>query len=131
MSDCRIIELHRIRVTFLQRATEGLQSLGEAQGMSPQPQFREHLYFLWPMPVAGPAWLHPASNARDFKGGPASCQRSRLESSNGFHHDFLAGVPLHDAWAIDLPRTRSGVSKTFEFSDGIPPTILQLAKRFG
>ena len=21
-------------------------------------------------------------------------------------HDFLAGVPLHDAWAVDLPRTR-------------------------
>jgi hypothetical protein len=25
-------------------------------------------------------------------------------------HDFLAGVPLHDAWAVDLPRTRSGVT---------------------
>src|SRR6266446_2243976 len=25
-------------------------------------------------------------------------------------HDFLAGVPLHDLWAIDLPRTRSGVT---------------------
>ena len=25
-------------------------------------------------------------------------------------HDFLAGVPLHDVWAIDLPRTRSGVT---------------------
>ena len=25
-------------------------------------------------------------------------------------HDFLAGVPLHDAWAIDLPRTRSGIT---------------------
>jgi len=84
------------------------------------------------MPVAGPAWLHPAPNSRDFKGGPASWQRSRLESSNGFHHDFLAGVPLHDLWAIDLPRTRSGVViKTFELSDGIPPTILQLTKRFG
>ncbi len=25
-------------------------------------------------------------------------------------HDFLAGVPLHDAWAIDLPRARSGIT---------------------
>ena len=25
-------------------------------------------------------------------------------------HTFLAGVPLHDVWAIDLPRTRSGIT---------------------
>ena len=25
-------------------------------------------------------------------------------------HDFLAGVPLHDVWAIDLPRKRSGIT---------------------
>lgn len=25
-------------------------------------------------------------------------------------HDFLAGVPLHDVWAIDLARTRPGVT---------------------
>lgn len=25
-------------------------------------------------------------------------------------HDFLAGVPLHDVWAINLPRTRSGIT---------------------
>jgi hypothetical protein len=25
-------------------------------------------------------------------------------------HDFLGGVPLHDVWAIDLPRTRSGIT---------------------
>ena len=25
-------------------------------------------------------------------------------------HPFLAGVPLHDVWAIDLPRARSGIS---------------------
>jgi hypothetical protein len=25
-------------------------------------------------------------------------------------HDFLAGVPLHDVWAIELPRTRSGIT---------------------
>lgn len=25
-------------------------------------------------------------------------------------HDFLAGVPLHDVWAINLPRSRSGIT---------------------
>jgi hypothetical protein len=25
-------------------------------------------------------------------------------------HDFLSGVPLHDVWAIDLPRARSGIT---------------------
>jgi len=25
-------------------------------------------------------------------------------------HDFLAGVPLHDVWAVDLPRTRTGIT---------------------
>jgi Protein of unknown function (DUF2867) len=25
-------------------------------------------------------------------------------------HDFLAGVPLHDVWAIDLPRVRAGLT---------------------
>lgn len=25
-------------------------------------------------------------------------------------HTFLAGVPLHDAWAVDLPRWRTGVT---------------------
>ena len=25
-------------------------------------------------------------------------------------HDFLAGVPLHDVWAVDLPRTRSSIT---------------------
>jgi hypothetical protein len=25
-------------------------------------------------------------------------------------HDFLTGVPLHDVWAIDLPRTRHGIT---------------------
>jgi hypothetical protein len=25
-------------------------------------------------------------------------------------HTFLAGVPLHDVWAIDLPRARSGIT---------------------
>ena len=25
-------------------------------------------------------------------------------------HDFLADVPLHDVWVVDLPRTRSGIT---------------------
>src|SRR5215510_11715142 len=25
-------------------------------------------------------------------------------------HEFLAGVPLHDVWAVDLPRMRSGIT---------------------
>ena len=25
-------------------------------------------------------------------------------------HDFLAGVPLHDVWAVDLPRGRYGIT---------------------
>jgi len=25
-------------------------------------------------------------------------------------HDFLAGVPLHDVWAVDLPKSRSGIT---------------------
>jgi len=25
-------------------------------------------------------------------------------------HDILAGVPLHDVWAVDLPRPRSGIT---------------------
>lgn len=25
-------------------------------------------------------------------------------------HEFLSGVPLHDAWLVDLPRTRSGIT---------------------
>jgi hypothetical protein len=25
-------------------------------------------------------------------------------------HEFLTGVPLHDVWAIDLPRTRPGIT---------------------
>jgi Protein of unknown function (DUF2867) len=27
-------------------------------------------------------------------------------------HTFLAGVPLHDVWAIDLPRLRAGITLT-------------------
>jgi len=29
-------------------------------------------------------------------------------------HNFLAGVPLHDVWAVDLPRARSGIT-LYEF----------------
>ena len=25
-------------------------------------------------------------------------------------HEFLAGVPLHDVWVVDLPRTRGGIT---------------------
>ena len=25
-------------------------------------------------------------------------------------HDFLAGVPVHDVWAVDLPRMRAGIT---------------------
>jgi len=25
-------------------------------------------------------------------------------------HEFLTGVPLHDVWAVDLPRSRSGIT---------------------
>src|SRR5215467_2792487 len=25
-------------------------------------------------------------------------------------HEFLAGVPLHDVWAVDLPQMRSGIT---------------------
>jgi hypothetical protein len=45
-------------------------------------------------------------------------------------HDFLAGVPLHDVWAVDLPRTRSGITLD-EFSQSgkaslcTPPPIVR------
>jgi hypothetical protein len=26
-------------------------------------------------------------------------------------HAFLAGVPLHDVWIADLPRTRGGITR--------------------
>jgi hypothetical protein len=38
-------------------------------------------------------------------------------------HDFLAGVPLHDVWAIDLPRARSGISLD-EFLRTASPCLL-------
>ena len=40
-------------------------------------------------------------------------------------HDFLAGVPLHDVWAIDLPRARSGVTlDEFVRMEGSAPSTL-------
>ena len=37
-------------------------------------------------------------------------------------HDFLAGVPLHDVWAIDLPRMRSGITlEEFQQATGARP----------
>ena len=26
-------------------------------------------------------------------------------------HEFLAAVPLHDVWAVDLPHTHSGIDQ--------------------
>src|SRR5215471_9707997 len=39
-------------------------------------------------------------------------------------HAFLAGVPLHDVWAVDLPCTRSGITLT-EFIRGAGGLFLQ------
>src|SRR3981189_474673 len=47
-------------------------------------------------------------------------------------HDFLAGVPLHDVWAVDLPRTRSGITldeflqKASTRSCTLPPPVRAL-----
>jgi hypothetical protein len=41
-------------------------------------------------------------------------------------HDFLAGVPLHDVWAIDLPRTRSGITLD-EFSQTASARLFTLS----
>jgi Protein of unknown function (DUF2867) len=37
-------------------------------------------------------------------------------------HQFLAGVPLHDVWAVELPRTRSGITldEFLRAADGRP-----------
>jgi len=49
-------------------------------------------------------------------------------------HDFLAGVPLHDVWAVDLPRTRPGITlDEFERATGalhctLPPVARALLK---
>jgi len=49
-------------------------------------------------------------------------------------HDFLAGVPLHDVWAVDLPRARSGITlneflrATSPASCTLPPLVRGLMK---
>ena len=40
-------------------------------------------------------------------------------------HAFLAGVPLYDAWAVDLPRARGGITLA-EFPRGAGGLFLQL-----
>src|SRR5262252_8007660 len=49
-------------------------------------------------------------------------------------HDLLAGVPLHDVWAVDLPRARSGITlneflrATSLASCTLPPLVRGLMK---
>ena len=40
-------------------------------------------------------------------------------------HAFLAGVPLHDVWAVDLPRTRPGITldEFLRTANGSPFTL--------
>ena len=45
-------------------------------------------------------------------------------------HDFLTGVPLHDVWAIDLPRTRSGITLD-EFSQTASARLFTLSPVVG
>lgn len=45
-------------------------------------------------------------------------------------HDFLAGVPLHDVWTIDLPRARSGITldeflRTAKSRSCTPPPLVR------
>src|SRR5712691_2371095 len=40
-------------------------------------------------------------------------------------HNFLAGVPLHDVWAVDLPRGRSGITLD-EFSRTVSAPLCKL-----
>ena len=45
-------------------------------------------------------------------------------------HAFLAGVPLHDVWAVDLPRTRPGITlDEFVRTGGTRPYRLSLVVR--
>jgi hypothetical protein len=47
----------------------------------------------------------------DHEGGPMpQISTQEFERLPLRVHDFLAGVPLHDVWALDLPRTRSGIT---------------------
>lgn len=45
-------------------------------------------------------------------------------------HDFLAGVPLHDVWVVELPRARSGITldeflRTENARPCTPPAIVR------
>jgi hypothetical protein len=47
----------------------------------------------------------------DHEGGPMpQISTKEFERLPLRVHDFLAGVPLHDVWALDLPRMRSGIT---------------------
>src|SRR5215831_16402043 len=46
-------------------------------------------------------------------------------------HAFLAGVPLHDVWAIDLPRMRSGITLGEFPRAATPPLLHRRALRLG
>ena len=45
-------------------------------------------------------------------------------------HEFLAGVPLHDVWAVDLPRPRSGITldEYLRVASARPLTLPPLAR---
>ncbi len=45
-------------------------------------------------------------------------------------HEFLAGVPLHDVWAVDLPRPRSGITldEYLRMASARPLTLPPLAR---
>jgi hypothetical protein len=45
-------------------------------------------------------------------------------------HAFLAGVPLHDVWAVQLPRTRSGITldEFLRTASGRPFTLSPVAR---
>ena len=43
-------------------------------------------------------------------------------------HEFLAGVPLHDVWAVDLPRSRSGITLDEYLRVARPLTLPPLAR---
>ena len=45
-------------------------------------------------------------------------------------HEFLAGVPLHDVWAVDLPRPRSGITldEYLRVASARPITLPPLAR---
>jgi uncharacterized protein DUF2867 len=44
-------------------------------------------------------------------------------------HDFLAGVPLHDVWAVDLPQVRAGITLNEFLNSAREPLRCSLAVR--